>query len=45
MKAAPGKYATAVFSPPPDKAGNSVRAQKAIRYISGKPDANIYAGK
>lgn len=41
----PGKYAIAVFSPPLDKAGNSVRAQKAIKYISDKLDANIYAGK
>ncbi|MDR6565532.1 glutaminase A [Chitinophaga ginsengisegetis] len=41
----PGRYAIAVFSPPLDKAGNSVRAQKAIQYISGKLNANIYSGK
>lgn len=41
----PGKYAIAVFSPPLDKAGNSVRAQKAIQYISDKLNANIYGGR
>lgn len=41
----PGKYAIAVFSPPLDKAGNSVRAQEAIQYISDKLDANIYSDK
>lgn len=45
ISVAPGRYAIAVFSPPLDKAGNSVRAQKAIQYISDKLDANIYAGK
>ncbi|MEC5142121.1 glutaminase A [Chitinophaga sp. 212800010-3] len=38
----PGKYAIAVFSPPLDKAGNSVRAQRAIQYISDRLNANIY---
>ncbi|SEW26542.1 glutaminase A [Chitinophaga arvensicola] len=41
----PGRYAIAVFSPPLDKAGNSVRAQMAIQYISDKLDANIYSDK
>ncbi|MET3875923.1 glutaminase [Chitinophaga sp. OAE865] len=41
----PGKYAIAVFSSPRIRQGNSVRAQKAIQYISDKLNANIYAGK
>ena len=38
----PGKFAIAVFSPPLDKAGNSVRAQEAIQFISDKLKANVY---
>jgi glutaminase len=41
----PGRFAIAVFSPPLDKAGNSVRAQAAIKYISDKLEANVYLGK
>jgi glutaminase len=41
----PGKFAIAVFSPPLDKAGNSVRAQKAIQYIGDRLAANIYLGR
>lgn len=41
----PGRFAIAVFSPPLDKAGNSVRAQAAIKYISDKLEANVYVGK
>ncbi|PSL49967.1 L-glutaminase [Chitinophaga niastensis] len=41
----PGRFAIAVFSPPLDKAGNSVRAQEAIKYISDKLAANIYSGR
>jgi glutaminase len=46
----PGKFGVAVISPPLDKAGNSVRAQKAIADISnaigGNPfDALASAGK
>ncbi|MCW3463120.1 glutaminase A [Chitinophaga nivalis] len=41
----PGKYAIAVFAPPLDKAGNSVKAQKAIGYIAEKLQANVYLGK
>jgi glutaminase len=45
---APGRFGIAVFSPPLDAAGNSVRAQKAIRDISAALRANPYdvkAGK
>ncbi|RFS22839.1 glutaminase [Chitinophaga silvatica] len=41
----PGKFAIAVFSPPLDKAGNSVRAQEAIKYISDKLNANVYVAQ
>jgi glutaminase len=41
----PGKFGIAVVSPPLDGAGNSVRAQKAIRDISRALHANPYAGK
>jgi len=39
----PGKWGVAVVSPPLDKAGNSVRAQKAIEYISSVLGGNPYA--
>ncbi len=38
----PGKGAIAAFSPRVDAAGNSVRAQKAIAYISEQLDINIF---
>ncbi|HHZ8351642.1 TPA: glutaminase A [Morganella morganii] len=38
----PGKYAVAVYSPPLDKAGNSVRAQAAIGYIAQETGADLY---
>ncbi|GEP93572.1 L-glutaminase [Chitinophaga terrae (ex Kim and Jung 2007)] len=41
----PGRFAIAVFSPPLDKAGNSVRAQEAIKFISDKLNANVYIGQ
>jgi glutaminase len=40
---APGKFGIAVVSPPLDDAGNSVRAQKAIRDIVARLGANPYA--
>ena len=40
---APGRFGIAVFSPPLDPAGNSVRAQKAIRDIVTALKANPYA--
>jgi glutaminase len=42
---APGKFGIAVISPPLDKAGNSVRAQKAIADISNALGGNPYASK
>ena len=39
---APGKFGIAVISPPLDEAGNSVRAQKAIRDIVARLHANPY---
>jgi len=38
----PGKFGIAVVSPPLDEAGNSVRAQKAIRDIVAQLHANPY---
>jgi glutaminase len=40
---APGRYGIAVFSPPLDAAGNSVRAQKAIEKIAGQIGGNPYS--
>jgi len=40
---APGKGAIAVFAPPLDEAGNSVKAQKVIDYVAEKLDYNIYS--
>jgi glutaminase len=39
----PGKFGIAVISPPLDDAGNSVRAQRAIREIVMRLNANPYA--
>ncbi len=39
----PGRFALAVYSPPVDSSGNSVRAQKAIKYIAQQTHANIFA--
>jgi glutaminase len=39
----PGKGAMAVFAPPLDEAGNSVKAQKAIAYVAGKLGINIFS--
>jgi len=39
----PGKGAIAVFAPPLDEAGNSVKAQKVIEYIAKKLDFNVYS--
>jgi len=40
---APGKGAIAVFAPPLDEAGNSVKAQKVIEYVAKKLDYNLYS--
>ncbi|MGC1167671.1 MAG: glutaminase, partial [Candidatus Acidiferrales bacterium] len=39
----PGKGAIAVFAPRLDEAGNSVKAQKVIEYVSDKLDYNLFA--
>jgi len=41
----PGKFGIAVIAPPLDKAGNSVKAQKTIAYISDALGGNPYAAK
>ncbi len=38
----PGQMAIVSFSPPVDTYGNSVRAQKAIEFISSELDLNIF---
>jgi glutaminase len=40
---APGKGAIAVFAPPLDEAGNSVKAQKVIQYVAEKLSYNLYS--
>ncbi|MFI3315669.1 MAG: glutaminase, partial [Rikenellaceae bacterium] len=42
MGVVPGKVGIAAFAPPIDSAGNSVKAQKAIRAISAKLGFNIF---
>ncbi len=39
----PGKGAIAVFAPPLDAAGNSVKAQEVIEYVANKLDYNLYS--
>jgi glutaminase len=39
----PGKGAIAVFAPPLDEAGNSVKAQKVISYVARKLDYNVFS--
>jgi Glutaminase len=41
LAVSPGKLGVAVVSPPPDDAGNSVRAQRAIAAISRTPSGAI----
>lgn len=41
----PGKYAIAVYSPPLDEAGNSVRAQQTIEYVAEATKANVFLTK
>ena len=41
----PGEYAIAVYSPPLDEAGNSVRAQKTIEYVAEATHANVFLAK
>lgn len=44
MGTMPGGFGIAAFSPPLDDAGNSVRAQTAIKYITQKLGVNVYSG-
>ena len=39
----PGKGAIAVFAPPLDEAGNSVKAQEVIEYVTQKLSYNLYS--
>jgi glutaminase len=39
----PGKGAIAVFAPPLDEAGNSVKAQKVIEYVANQLDFNLFS--
>jgi glutaminase len=39
----PGKGAIAVFSPPLDEAGNSVKAQEVIEYVANRLDYNLFS--
>ena len=41
----PGTFGIAAFAPPIDKAGNSVKAQKAIRYIMEQLKLHIFNGE
>lgn len=41
----PGEYVIAVYSPPLDEAGNSVRAQKTIEYVAEATKANVFLAK
>jgi len=45
LAVSPGKFGIAVISPPLDKAGNSVKAQKAIADISNALGGNPYAAR
>lgn len=40
---APGKGAIAVFAPPLDEAGNSVKAQKVIDYVTERLNYNLFS--
>jgi len=43
LAVAPGKGAIAVFAPPLDAAGNSVKAQEVITYVTNKLDINLFS--
>lgn len=42
MGVLPGRFGIAAFAPPLDGSGNSVKAQKALRYIMNKLETGIY---
>ena len=39
----PGKGAIAVFAPPLDEAGNSVKGQEVIQYVTNRLDLNLFS--
>jgi glutaminase len=41
----PGQMGIAVFAPPLDKAGNSVKAQKTIEFLSDRLNLNLFAAR
>lgn len=43
MGVLPGKFGLAAFAPPIDEAGNSVKAQLAIKHIMNKLELNVFA--
>ena len=42
MGVVPGVMGVAAFAPPLDEAGNSVKAQKALAYVAGHLNLNIF---
>ena len=44
MGVMPGLFGIAAFAPPIDSAGNSVKAQLAIKYIMNKLGLSIFNG-
>lgn len=45
MGVMPGTLGIAAFAPPLDGAGNSVKAQKALKYITDRMETNIYSSQ
>lgn len=45
MGVLPGQFGIAAFAPPIDEAGNSVKAQLAIKYIMNQLDINVFGGE
>lgn len=43
MGVLPGRFGIAAFAPPLDGSGNSVKAQKALRYIMNRLEAGVYS--
>jgi glutaminase len=44
MGVLPGRFGIAAFAPPLDSSGNSVKAQKALRYIMNKLETGVFSG-
>ncbi len=44
MGVLPGRFGIAAFAPPLDGSGNSVKAQKALRYIMNRLETGVYNG-